>query len=60
MRIYIAPTQPYWAALGTESRVCDPGDTADCQPQWALTYCYLLQSAASQNEKSNLTATAGA
>jgi hypothetical protein len=29
--IYIAPTQPFWAALGAESRVCYPGNTADRQ-----------------------------
>jgi hypothetical protein len=50
--ICIAPTQPYWAALGTESRVCYPGNIAVSQPQWALTYCYLSQSTANQNKKS--------
>jgi hypothetical protein len=30
--ICIAPTQPYWAALGAESRVCYPGNTADSPP----------------------------
>jgi hypothetical protein len=37
------PTQPYRAAQGTEIRVCYPGKPAASQPQWALTYCYLLQ-----------------
>jgi hypothetical protein len=27
--IYIAPTQAFQADLGTESRVCYPGNTAD-------------------------------
>jgi hypothetical protein len=31
--ICIAPTQPYRAALGAESRVCYPGKTADRQTQ---------------------------
>jgi hypothetical protein len=46
----IAPTQPFWAALGAVSRVCHPGSIADSQPHWALTYCYLAHSTASQNE----------
>jgi hypothetical protein len=45
----IAPTQPYRAALGSESKVCC---TADRQSQWALTYCNLSQSTATQNETS--------
>jgi hypothetical protein len=45
--IRIASTQAYWEALGAESRVCYPGNTADSQAQWALTYCYHSQSAAS-------------
>jgi hypothetical protein len=49
--ICIAPTQRYWAALRPERRMCHLGNTADRQPQWALTHCYLLQSTASQNEK---------
>jgi hypothetical protein len=35
------------------------GNTADRQPQWTLTYCYLSQSAASQNEKWLTTTTGG-
>jgi hypothetical protein len=31
--ICIAPTQPFRAALGAESRVCYPGKTADRQRQ---------------------------
>jgi hypothetical protein len=31
--ICIAPTQPFRAALGAESRVCYPGNTADKQTQ---------------------------
>jgi hypothetical protein len=37
--------------LGAESRVYYLGNIADRQPQWALTYCYLSQSTANQNEK---------
>jgi hypothetical protein len=48
----IAPTQPYQAALSAESRVCYLGNTVDRQPHWALTYCYLSQSTANENEKS--------
>jgi hypothetical protein len=47
--ICIALTQPFWAALGAESRVCYPGNTADRQTQWALTYYHLSQSTANQN-----------
>jgi hypothetical protein len=35
--ICIAPTQPFRAALGAESRVFYPGNTADRQTKWALT-----------------------
>jgi hypothetical protein len=50
--ICIAPTQPFRAALGAESRVCYPGNTADRQTQrGALTYNHLSQSTANQNEK---------
>jgi hypothetical protein len=49
--IRIAPNQPFQAALSAESRVGYPGNTADRQPQWVLTYCYLSQSTANQNEK---------
>jgi hypothetical protein len=49
--ICIAPTQPFRVVLGAESRVCYPGYTADGQLQWALTYCYLSQSTANQNDK---------
>jgi hypothetical protein len=45
------PTQLYWVALDTERRVCYPANTTDRQHQHALTYCYLSQSTASQNEK---------
>jgi hypothetical protein len=38
-----------WEAL--KARVCSLGNTADRQPQRALTYFYLSQSTASQNEK---------
>jgi hypothetical protein len=38
-------------ALGAESRVCYPGNTADRQTQWALTYYHLSQSTANQNGK---------
>jgi hypothetical protein len=31
--ICIASTQPFWAALSAESRVCYPGNTADRQTQ---------------------------
>jgi hypothetical protein len=31
--IRIVFTQPFWAALGTESTVCYTGNTADRQPQ---------------------------
>jgi hypothetical protein len=31
--ICIAPTLPFWATLGAESRVCYPGNTADMQTQ---------------------------
>jgi hypothetical protein len=55
--ICIAPTQPFQAALGAESRVGNLGNTADRQTQWALTYCHLSQSTANQNGK--FTATAG-
>jgi hypothetical protein len=51
MGIFLAPTQPVLVALGTENRVCYPGNTADRQPKWALRYCYLSQSAASLNKK---------
>jgi hypothetical protein len=44
--ICIAPTQPFQAALGAESRVCYPGNTADRQTQWALTYYHLSESTA--------------
>jgi hypothetical protein len=37
--ICIAPTQSFRAALGAKSSVCCPGNTADRQTQWALTYC---------------------
>jgi hypothetical protein len=33
--IRLASTQPYWAALGAESRV-NPRNTGDDKPQWAL------------------------
>jgi hypothetical protein len=46
--ICIAPTQPFRAALGAESRVCYP---ADRQTQSALTYYHLSQSTANQNGK---------
>jgi hypothetical protein len=49
--IYVASTRPFQAALGAESRVCNAGNTADSQPQWALTYRYISQSTANQNEK---------
>jgi hypothetical protein len=51
INICIAPTQPFPAALGPESRVCYPGNTADRQTQWALTYYNLSQSTANQNGK---------
>jgi hypothetical protein len=41
----------FQAALGTESRVCYPSNTADRQPQLALMSCYLSQSTANQNER---------
>jgi hypothetical protein len=47
--ISIVPTQPYWAALGAESRLL-PGKHSS-YAQWALTYCCLLHSSASRNEK---------
>jgi hypothetical protein len=31
--------------------VCYPGNTAERQPLWALSYCYLSQSTVTQNEK---------
>jgi hypothetical protein len=49
--ICIAPTQPFRAALGAESKVCYPSNTADRQTQRALTYYHLSQSAANQNRK---------
>jgi hypothetical protein len=49
--ICIAPTQPFRAALGAESRVCYQGNTADRQTEWALTYYHLSQSTANQNGK---------
>jgi hypothetical protein len=49
--ICIVPTQPFWAAVGTESRVCYPGNTSDRQTQKALTYYHLSQSTANQNGK---------
>jgi hypothetical protein len=49
--ICIAPTHPFWAALGTESRVPYLGNTADRQPWSALTYRYISRSTAYQNEK---------
>jgi hypothetical protein len=49
--ICVAPIQPFRAALGTESRVCYPGNTADRLTQWALTYYHLSQSTANQNGK---------
>jgi hypothetical protein len=49
--ICIAPTQPFRAALGAESKVCYPGNTADRQIQWGLTYCHLSQSTANQSKK---------
>jgi hypothetical protein len=49
--ICIAPTQPFRAALGAESRVCYPGNMADRQTQWAFTYYHLLQSTEIQNGK---------
>jgi hypothetical protein len=39
--ICIAPTKRYRA-------VCYPGNTADSQPQWTFTYCYLSQLTASK------------
>jgi hypothetical protein len=51
MGIFLAPTQPVLVAIGTENRVCYPGNTADRQPKWALRYCYFSQSTANQNEK---------
>jgi hypothetical protein len=33
LHLNIAPTQPFRAALGAESRVCYPGNTADRQTQ---------------------------
>jgi hypothetical protein len=42
--ICIAPTQPFRAALGAESRVCYPGNTADRQT-------HLSQSTANENGK---------
>jgi hypothetical protein len=39
------------AALGTESRVCYLGNTADRQTQWALTHYHLSQSTANLNRK---------
>jgi hypothetical protein len=49
--ICIAPTQPFQATLGAESRVCYPGNTADRLTQWALTYYHLSQST---NQKGKL------
>jgi hypothetical protein len=49
--ICIAPTQPFRAALGAESRVCYPGITADRQTQWVLAYYHVSESTANQNEK---------
>jgi chromosome segregation ATPase len=40
------------ATLGAESRACYPDNTADRQPQWAFTYCYLSQPTANHNEMS--------
>jgi hypothetical protein len=49
--ICIASTQPFRAALGAESRVCYPCNTADRQTQWALTYYHFSQSTANPNGK---------
>jgi hypothetical protein len=49
--ICIAPTQPFQAALGAESRECYPGTTTDRQTQLALTYYHFSQSTANQNGK---------
>jgi hypothetical protein len=38
--------------LGIDRRASCMSNTVDSYPQWALTYCYLSQSTASQNEKS--------
>jgi hypothetical protein len=52
MGICIAPTKPFRAALGTESRVSYPGNTADRQTMSAHVLGYhLSQSTANQNEK---------
>jgi hypothetical protein len=45
------PAQP-GVSLVVERRVCYPDNMADRQPQRALTYCYLSQSAANQNKMS--------
>jgi hypothetical protein len=47
----IEPTWPFRADLGTVSRVCYLGNIVDRQPQWALVYCYLLQSMNSKSER---------
>jgi hypothetical protein len=49
---YISPTQLFRVAFirRWEQRAL-PRTTADEQPQWALMYCYLLQSTANKNEK---------
>jgi hypothetical protein len=47
--ICIAPTLPFRAALGAESRVYYLGNTADRQTQWVLMYYHLSQSTANQN-----------
>jgi hypothetical protein len=60
MRICRAHAQPIrTAASGAEcviriTQVCNPGNTADRQPQWALTFCYLSQSTANQNKVDSL------
>jgi hypothetical protein len=51
LRICIAPTKPFRAALTAESRVYYPGNTADRQTQReALTHCHFSQSTATANQ----------
>jgi hypothetical protein len=50
--ICIAPTQPFLAALGAESRLCYPGNTADRQTQrGALTYYHRSLAVNSKSER---------
>jgi hypothetical protein len=47
----MVPTQPYWASLGAESRVCYPGNTADRKPQQVRYHTVTFCSQQHQDEK---------